>query len=119
MIPAQSRSTAPGFAVQFSNQASSFREICYAEITSNAGTMQAYEFSATITPDGKLELPSHLRNLTHQPKVRVIMLIEEPDLLPDDPSVNEIAGSINRALHDVKTGQTKPISQLWDSLNAQ
>jgi hypothetical protein len=34
-----------------------------------------------------------------------------------DPSPEQIAASLHRALHEVKTGQTKPISQLWDSLD--
>ncbi|MBD2081673.1 hypothetical protein [Leptolyngbya sp. FACHB-17] len=37
----------------------------------------------------------------------------------DDPSVEEVAASLQRALHEVKTGQTKPISQLWDSLDGE
>ncbi|WP_055073686.1 hypothetical protein [Pseudanabaena sp. 'Roaring Creek'] len=86
--------------------------------------MKAYEFSTTITPDGKLELPTHLKNLPKQPKVRVIVLIEEfldIDLEDQDevfePSPEQVAASLHRALHEVKTGQTKPISQLWDSLD--
>jgi hypothetical protein len=34
-----------------------------------------------------------------------------------DPSPEQIAANLHRALHEVKTGQTKPISQLWDSLD--
>ncbi len=97
--------------------------------------MQAYEFSTTITADGKLELPSHLKNLTHQPRVRVILLVEDAlvEELPDaqtesltenasddatgDTSIEAIAASLRRALHDVETGRTKPIAQLWDSMD--
>lgn len=82
--------------------------------------MKAYEFSTRIAPDGKLELPNHLKNR----QVRVIVLVEEiPDSQAevaedeDDTSVEEIAASLRRALYEVKTGQTKPISQLWDSLD--
>ncbi|GAA6619114.1 hypothetical protein [Scytonema sp. NUACC26] len=40
--------------------------------------MKAYEFSAKITPDGKLELPDmQLENLSNKSVVRVIVLIEE------------------------------------------
>ena len=86
--------------------------------------MKAYEFSTTITSDGKLELPKHLKDLPKQPQVRVIVLVE--DLLDSnleeqdevfDPSSEQIASSLHRALHEVKTGQTKPISQLWASLD--
>ncbi len=86
--------------------------------------MKAYEFSTTITPDGKLELPKHLKKLSNQPQVRVIVLIDELlDISLEeqndvfDPSPSQIAASLHRALHEVKTGQTKPISQLWDSLD--
>ncbi len=86
--------------------------------------MKAYEFSITITPDGKLQLPKHLKNLPKQPQVRVIVLVEELlDIdLEDrdevfDPTPEQIAASLHRALRDVKAGQTKPISQLWDSLD--
>ena len=86
--------------------------------------MKAYEFSTTIRSDGKLELPKHLKDLPKQPQVRVIVLVEE--LLDSnleeqdevfDPSSEQIASNLHRALHEVKTGQTKPISQLWASLD--
>lgn len=35
----------------------------------------------------------------------------------DNPSPEQIAASLRRALQEVKTGQTKPISQLWDNLD--
>ena len=34
-----------------------------------------------------------------------------------DPNPEQIAASLHRTLHEVKTGQTKPISQFWDSLD--
>jgi hypothetical protein len=36
-----------------------------------------------------------------------------------DPSPEQIAASLHKALHEVKTGQIKPISQLWDSLDGK
>ncbi|NJN86426.1 MAG: hypothetical protein HC881_09085 [Leptolyngbyaceae cyanobacterium SL_7_1] len=82
--------------------------------------MKAYEFSTTVASDGKLDLPEHLKNR----QVRVIILVEElpgsqAETIEDeeDISVEEIAASLRRALHEVKTGQTKPISQLWDNLD--
>ncbi|GAP99002.1 hypothetical protein [Leptolyngbya sp. NIES-2104] len=42
------------------------------------------------------------------------------DLIDDsDPTPEEIAASIQSALHDVRTGQTKPIAQLWESLGGE
>ncbi len=82
--------------------------------------MKAYELSTRIAPDGKLELPNHLKNR----QVRVIVLVEEISDSQaevaedeDDTSIEEIAASLRRAFHEVKTGQTKPISQLWDNLD--
>lgn len=37
----------------------------------------------------------------------------------NDPSVEGIAASLQRALHEVKAGQTKPIPQLWNSLDEE
>jgi hypothetical protein len=88
--------------------------------------MKAYEFSTTINSDGKVELPKHLRDLTGQSKVRIIVLVEEvPDEQTEmadeieDTSPQEIAASLARALYEVKTGQTKPISELWDRLDGE
>lgn len=87
--------------------------------------MKAYEFSTTIDADGRVELPKHLRDLTGKSNVRIILLLEESDELPEivaeleDTSPQEIAASLARALHDVETGQIKPISQLWDSFDGE
>jgi hypothetical protein len=41
--------------------------------------MKAYEFRAKVMPDGKLNMPSALKErLLHEPTVRVIVLINEP-----------------------------------------
>lgn len=34
-------------------------------------------------------------------------------------STDEIAASLQRAIHEVEIGQTKPISQLWDILDGE
>jgi len=98
--------------------------ICYAETTCRNILMKAYEFSTTITPDGKLELPEHLKHLPSQPKVRVIVLIEEfLDVSIEEqdevynPNPAKIAATLHRSIQEVKAGQRKPISQLWDSLD--
>lgn len=83
--------------------------------------MKAYEFSAKVTSEGKLELPEvHLKDLPSHPVVRVIVLIEEDtdEKEEDEDSLKSIADSLRRALDEAKTGQTKPISQLWDAIDA-
>jgi hypothetical protein len=43
--------------------------------------------------------------------------LEEVD--PDDTPIEEIKASLRRALHQAKTGQTRPISELWDRIDAE
>jgi PHD/YefM family antitoxin component YafN of YafNO toxin-antitoxin module len=37
----------------------------------------------------------------------------------EDPSPEEIADSLHRSLDDVKAGRTKPLAELWASLDAE
>ncbi|MBW4524062.1 MAG: hypothetical protein KME18_02530 [Phormidium tanganyikae FI6-MK23] len=46
-------------------------------------------------------------------------LVDETEEEDIEPSVEEIAASLESALHEVKAGQTKPISQLWDDLKSE
>lgn len=81
--------------------------------------MKAYEFPAKITPDGKLELPDvQLEDLPRNSVVRVIVLVEEQTDEEDEDELDSVADSLRRALHEAKMGQTKPISQLWDGIDA-
>lgn len=38
---------------------------------------------------------------------------------PDDTPVEEIKTSLRRALQAAKTGQTRPISELWDRIDGE
>jgi hypothetical protein len=81
--------------------------------------MKAYEFPAKITPEGKLELPDmQLEDLPRNSVVRVIVLVEEQTDEEDEDELDSVADSLRRALHEAKMGQTKPISQLWDGIDA-
>lgn len=40
----------------------------------------------------------------------------ENDFDPDDPPVDAIKANLKKALHQVRAGQTLPISQLWDGI---
>jgi hypothetical protein len=48
-------------------------------------------------------------------RVEVIVLIPEKDDL-DEPSKAEILADFRQAWHEAMTGQTIPLSQLWDFL---
>jgi hypothetical protein len=87
--------------------------------------MKAYEFSAKITPDGKVELPDvQLENLSNKAVVRVIVLIEEPsnDEADDDEDeednkkIETAVESFRRSWHQAKQGQRIPLAQLWEGI---
>jgi hypothetical protein len=69
---------------------------------------------ATINEQGQPALDDLL--LTNQnSRVEIIVLIPENDNL-DEPSKAEILADFRQAWHEAMTGQTLPISQLWDFL---
>ncbi len=81
--------------------------------------MQAFEVMGTIDEKGQLILDSNL-NIPTPSRVKVIVLLtneEESEPEPDDTPVAEIKASLKRALQQVKTGETRPISELWDRID--
>lgn len=83
--------------------------------------MPAFEVMGTIDENGQLILDRHL-NIPAPSRVKVIVLLtnddeSEPD--PDDTPVEEIKASLKRALQQVKTGETRPISELWDRIDTK
>jgi hypothetical protein len=81
--------------------------------------MKAYEFPAKITSEGKLEFSDlQLEDLPRNSVVRVILLIEEPPEEEDEDDLDSVADSLRTGLHEARMGQTKPISQLWDGIDA-
>ncbi|WP_445304943.1 MULTISPECIES: type II toxin-antitoxin system RelN family antitoxin [unclassified Microcoleus] len=55
--------------------------------------------------------------------VRIIVLFQEPrneaEYDPDDTRVEEVKASLRRALQQAKAGQTRPISELWERIDAE
>ena len=81
--------------------------------------MQAFEVMGTIDEKGQLILDSNL-NIPTPSRVKVIVLLtndSDPESDPDDTPVEEIKSSLKRALQQVKTGETRPISELWDRID--
>ncbi|GGA42235.1 hypothetical protein [Okeania sp. KiyG1] len=84
--------------------------------------MKAIEVTGTIDENGQLFLDQPIENLPPG-KVRVILLFpevaeeDEPD--PDDTPVEEIKASLRRALQQAKSGQTKPISEMWEGIDVE
>lgn len=59
-----------------------------------------------------------LEDLPRNSVVRVIVLVEDQTDEEDEDKLDSVADSLRRALHEAKMGQTKPISQLWDGIDA-
>lgn len=84
--------------------------------------MKAFEVTGTIDEKGQLLLDRPLTLDTPGP-VRVIVLLSEPidetEEDPDDTPVEEVKASLRRALQQAKAGQTRPISELWERIDAE
>jgi len=80
--------------------------------------MKAIETTATINDLGQLTLDTPLE-LTDSRRVRVIVLISEEGEIDADDTPNEvIIEGIRQGLHEAFTGQTIPLVQLWDGIDA-
>ncbi|WP_414546480.1 hypothetical protein [Nostoc sp. CCY0012] len=85
--------------------------------------MKAIEVTGKIDADGNLILDEPIQGTTYPHQVRVIVLVPEQAEVeaidPDDTPVEEIKASLKRALQQAKIGQTKPISELWERIDAE
>ncbi|MBD0347364.1 MAG: hypothetical protein ICV63_21595 [Coleofasciculus sp. Co-bin14] len=83
--------------------------------------MKAIEVTGKIDSQGNLILDEPIQGTTYPHQVRVIVLVpeqvEEND--PDDTPIEEIKASLRRALQQAKAGQTRPLSELWDRIDAE
>ncbi len=84
--------------------------------------MRAVEVTGTIDRKGHLLLDQPF-NADVSGRVRVIVLFPEPvqelDDDPDDTPIEEVKASLKRAFQQAKAGQTRPISELWDRIDAE
>jgi hypothetical protein len=85
--------------------------------------MKAIEVTGKIDADGNLILDEPIQGTTYPHQVRVIVLVPEQveveEIDPDDTPVEEIKASLKRALKQAKMGQTRPISELWERIDAE
>jgi hypothetical protein len=85
--------------------------------------MKAIEVTGKIDSQGNLILDQPIQGTTYPHQVRVIVLVPEQDetedIDPDDTPIEEIKASLRRSLQQAKMGQTLPISQLWDGIDAE
>jgi hypothetical protein len=84
--------------------------------------MRALEVTGTIDREGHLLL-DHPFDVDISSRVRVIVLFSEPvqelDDDPDDTPIEEVKASLKRAFQQAKAGQTRPISEMWDGIDAE
>ncbi|MEH1867844.1 MAG: hypothetical protein V7K69_22980 [Nostoc sp.] len=85
--------------------------------------MKAIEVIGRIDSQGNLVLDEPIQGTAYPHQVRVIVLVPEQaeaeEVDPDDTPVEEIKASLRRALQQAKAGQTRPLSELWDRIDAE
>jgi hypothetical protein len=84
--------------------------------------MKAVEVTGTLDEKGQLLLDQPIENFTPSP-VRVIVLFPESaeatEPAPDDTPIEEVKASLRIALQQAKSGQTRPISELWERIDGE
>ena len=83
--------------------------------------MQAEKVMGTINQDGQLMLDQPVV-LAQDSRVEVIILVQDPVVEStkaeeDSSSKDEILNDLKQAWNEAMTGQTIPVSQLWDDLD--
>jgi hypothetical protein len=84
--------------------------------------MKALEVTGTIDEKGQLLLDRPLtQDIPSLQRIILLLseLIDQAKEDPDDTTVAEIKASLRKALQQAKTGQTRPISELWERIDAE
>jgi hypothetical protein len=80
--------------------------------------MKALETTATINENGYLTLDKSL-GTTKPQRVRVIILMTEDDEIDTNETPTEtVVQGIRQGLYEALTGQTIPLSEMWESIDA-
>ena len=84
--------------------------------------MRAVEVLGTVDREGHLLLDQPFGEDIAS-RVRVIVLFAEPvqelEDDPDDTPIEEVKASLKRAFQQARAGQTRPISEMWDGIDAE
>ena len=80
--------------------------------------MKAQEIMGTVDENGQLLLDEPLTVNTSS-RVKVIVLFAEADLDEDDESKELVLESLNTSLKQVSERKTRPVSELWDDIDAE
>lgn len=80
--------------------------------------MKAFETTATVNESGQLTLDKSL-GVTKSQRVRVIILMTEDDEAdPDETPTEIVIQGIRQGLYEALAGQTIPLSEMWDGIDA-
>lgn len=80
--------------------------------------MKAIEVMGTINDQGQLSLDEPLVADKHS-RVRVIVLFsEEQEIEEDEDELESAVESFREGWYEAMTGQTIPVSQLWEGIDA-
>jgi hypothetical protein len=83
--------------------------------------MKAIEITATINEGGQLTLDKSLGGIKPQ-RVRVIVLIaedNEAEADPDETPTEVVIEGIRQGLREALAGQTIPLSEMWEGIDAE
>ncbi len=80
-------------------------------------TMKAIEVKATVNELGQLSLDKPL-NLAKRSRVRVIVLVSEKNT-EDEELYESASESFRQGWYDAITGNTIPVSQLWEGIDEE
>lgn len=81
--------------------------------------MKAIETTATINEIGQLTLDT-LLDVTKPQRVRVIVLIADDDESDPDETPTDVAiAGIHQGLREALSGQTMPLSKMWEGIDAE
>lgn len=77
-------------------------------------TMRAVKAIGRVDEQGQIDLDQPLADV--HGRVEVIVLIGETEPEPDGESKDEILANFRQAWHEAMTGQTVPVSQIWEGI---
>lgn len=79
--------------------------------------MKAIEVRGTVNEQGQLSLDQPLTVDKHT-RVRVIVLLSENEEVQDEELLESAQESFRQGWYDAMTGNTLPVSQLWQGIDA-
>jgi hypothetical protein len=84
--------------------------------------MKAYEFPFKLNSQGNLEIPEAvLKHLSTEQEIKIIVLVSEPSESSEQPEAEDSLGfsstSFQKSWEQANSGQTLPLSQLWEGID--